>query len=508
VANALGFLSNLAIAFFVSPFLVHSLGDARYGVWALVESVLAYLSLLDLGVGASVVRYIARFHETDDTQELNRIFSTSVCIFTGAGLVIFVITSLLAFLPTHPLGVSEPLATETRWLLFALGLNLAVNLPLVVYSAALDGLGQYPRKNAVRMAVLIVGTLSLVAVVKNGGGLLGVGAVILLRTLLDSLLMACLVRWQLPQMRFSLRSVDHETFSRIRGYSGHAFVIMLADRIAFQTDAVVIGACLAPNKVAYFMIAARLVRLAKDGVRTLTIVLTPAVSGLDARGSFARIRRIAIEVSRAALYLILPVQMGMLLLGQAFLKNWLGPTYVTECFPTLCILAVPLLLAIPQFVMGRVLFGVGQLKWYAIATAVEAACNLVLSLALVYMWGIRGVAVGTAVPCAFASVAVTIHACRVLSLPIGRYVAQVFILPLLAVIVPSIIWLVFGNLWDLEIGWTEFFALGTLGMALYAATVVALELRNWRLVARNKSRGHGEALTTQPLVATASSSGA
>src|SRR5947209_18160540 len=81
----LGFAVQLVIAFFLAPILVHGLGDERNGIWSLVESILAYLMLFDLGVASSVVRYVARFETTRDWDKLNRIFSTSILIFGAAG---------------------------------------------------------------------------------------------------------------------------------------------------------------------------------------------------------------------------------------------------------------------------------------------------------------------------------------------------------------------------------------------------------------------------------------
>src|SRR5689334_18156139 len=65
-ANWIGFAAQVVVAFFVSPLLIHGLGDERYGVWSLVDSVLAYLTLFDLGIGASLVRYVARFEAQRD----------------------------------------------------------------------------------------------------------------------------------------------------------------------------------------------------------------------------------------------------------------------------------------------------------------------------------------------------------------------------------------------------------------------------------------------------------
>jgi len=50
---------NLAVAFLLSPFLVHSLGDSAYGLWVLVLSVTGYMGLLDTGLRVSIVKPVA-----------------------------------------------------------------------------------------------------------------------------------------------------------------------------------------------------------------------------------------------------------------------------------------------------------------------------------------------------------------------------------------------------------------------------------------------------------------
>src|SRR5262249_38461353 len=81
-ASWLAFAAGVVVTFFLSPILIQGRGDRRYGIWALVDSVLAYLTLFDLGVAAAVVRYVARFEAARDRKELNRVFNTSLCIFS------------------------------------------------------------------------------------------------------------------------------------------------------------------------------------------------------------------------------------------------------------------------------------------------------------------------------------------------------------------------------------------------------------------------------------------
>src|SRR5439155_27112806 len=125
VANWIGFAVQLIVAFFMSPILVHGLGAPRYGVWSFVESVLAYLMLFDLGVASSVVRYVARFEANGEQVRLNRVFSTSVCIFAAAGWAVMVLTLALSAAGSTLTKVPVELFREARWMLSLLGFNLA-----------------------------------------------------------------------------------------------------------------------------------------------------------------------------------------------------------------------------------------------------------------------------------------------------------------------------------------------------------------------------------------------
>jgi O-antigen/teichoic acid export membrane protein len=471
LANWIGFAVQLIVAFFMSPILVHSLGAPRYGVWSLVESVLAYLMLFDLGVAASVVRYVARFEANGDLVRLNRIFSTSVCIFAAAGMVVIVATAGLAAVGSTLTKIPFDLLHEARWMLILLGFNLAIGLPLNVFPSLLDGLGRYPAKTAIRTAGLLFRTALFLVVSWNQGGLIALAWVITGCNILEQLGLAAVGWWYLPGLRFSFSLVDRETFRLVRGYSLQAFVAMVAGRISFQTDALVIGAFLAPQFIAYFAVAGRLLEYAKNSLRAATNVLTPVVSAFEARGETAAIRGMFLNTTRYVLWFILPVQAGLHLLGKPFLALWMGPDYAGWSYPTLTILALPLSLLMSQSVSGRVLYGLGQLRLFTVVVVTEAVANLFLSLALVRPFGIEGVAWGTTVPNIIGNLVVAEYTCRLLNVPLADYLRKSFLKPL-AVVAPLV------AAWSLVAAWTPlntwFSLFSVIGIGLAAYSLLAL----------------------------------
>jgi O-antigen/teichoic acid export membrane protein len=482
-----GFAVQVVVAFFLSPILVHGLGDRRYGVWLLIESILAYLLLLDFGVAASVVRYVAKFESRQDFDNVNRVFTTSLCIFGVAGAAALLLATAISFVGLRFFEIPAEMAAEARGLLMLLGLNLGLGLPLGVFACVLDALGRYPAKTAVRISGLLVRSGLLLAVVRSGGGLVPLGIVLTSCQILESTILAVAALHYLPKLRFAFGLVDRETFATIRSYTVNAFVAMIAGRISFQSDAIVIGFFLFPEQITFFGIAARLVDYAKDSLRTATAVLTPAFSVLDAHGDHASIRQIFIDSTRYALWLVLPIQTGLIVLGRPFLDLWMGPRIGALSYPVLLILVAPLALATAQAVAARLLYGTSRLGWFSRIVLAEAIANAILSLVLVKPFGIRGVAIGTMIPNIVFNAILIVYICRVLEISPFAYVRLSFGAPLAAAVGLGVVWSAVES-WLPSDRWLAFFLTAGIGSLLYAAIAITTEIGPRALLSFLKTR--------------------
>ena len=356
---------------------------------------------------------------------------------------------------------------EAWWQLAILSFNLAVGLPLGVFTAVLDGLQRYVPKALVRIVTLIVRSVALVLVVQQGGGLLQIALVVTIVGLIEHAVLGLLTFVYLPTLRFVPRQVDRATMRSIFGYSCNAFLAMIASRISFQTDSIVIGSFLPLAQITFFALPARLCEYAKSTLRSITTVLTPYISQLEGGGEFDKIRRIYIGASRYMLWLILPVQVGFWLLGASFFELWMGPEYARKCQPILIVLAAPLALTLSQSIAARILYGTGEIKWFSRLAGCEALANLVLSLFLVSRFGILGVAIGTAVPSLLNSAFVIWLTCNYLGLRVTEYLKSAFLVPCLAS-------LLLIGLWTTAIiisppsSWVALIVTGVIGVSIYS----------------------------------------
>ena len=65
---------NSVVGLVYTPFMLRRLGLSEYGLYALAASVIAYLTVLDLGFGNAVVRYTAKFRAEGRVREQEEMF--------------------------------------------------------------------------------------------------------------------------------------------------------------------------------------------------------------------------------------------------------------------------------------------------------------------------------------------------------------------------------------------------------------------------------------------------
>lgn len=500
-SNTLGLLAQLALSFFMAPIVLRALGDARNGVWTFVESFLAYLMLFDLGIAASLVRFVPRHVATGDRDGLNRVFSACLIFFLGLAAIACAIGLLFAvafadhFLKLSP-DDAATLSGEARLVFLLAVANFALSLPLSVFPAILDGLGALTVKSVTRTTFLVLRVPALLAVLDTDARLLNMVLVLTASHLLEQLCLAVQVFRRLPELRFVPRAVNRTTLREIRGYSLDSFLAMIAGRLSFQTDAFVIGSALGPEAITFFGLGNKLVELAKAVLRSPTWALTPAVSALDARGEHATVRGYFLRGSRFALYLVLPIQIGLYIYGRSFLWLWLGPAYAVASGPTMEILAATLSLTVAQSVASRVLYGIGRIRLFSRMALVEGLVNVLMSIVLVVPLGIEGVAIGTAVPHTAFCLFVLGLTGRTIGVRPRDYMKSAVLKPVIAAAAGAGAWLLFASAAPATT-WAGLFADSLAGLLPYVVVALAFDGQPlFERIFRSHKARRGPRLTT------------
>ncbi len=437
---------NVVTGFILSPFIVHHLGDEAFGLWILIFSVTGYYGLFDLGIRSSIVRYVAKYSATGESEELNRLINTAMFSYSAIGAVAMSITLVAAYFVSSIFKIQPEFVTTARWLLLMVGASVSLGFPLGVFSGVLEGLQRFYVMNFTNITSTIVRTVLIIVALQHGGGLLSVAVITVALPLVNQIVNAT-VAFRHLQLRISPRYVNRNTLKLIAGYSGTTFLIIISGRLRFKTDAMVIGTFVGAAAVTYFTIGSRLVDYCTDAVHSMAQIFVPMSSQSDALGDLDRLRKIFVAGNRMCAMVTFPLCAIFVVLGKSVIEAWMGARYVSTSYPVLLILLFPSTLMLMQVASSRVLFGMGKHKTLAKVTLAEGVANLVLSILLVRKYGIIGDAIGTAIPLTFTMLLfLPHHLCKILKLRLFSYIRHAFVLPALMT-VPLVIVLLLLHRW-------------------------------------------------------------
>src|SRR5213079_3220013 len=89
--NALGvyavYGASIVSGLVVTPVVVHALGKSGFGVWGTIAAWTIYLSVLDFGVGPSIIRFAAEARGRGADRDLNEVASTGLVMYALIGAV-------------------------------------------------------------------------------------------------------------------------------------------------------------------------------------------------------------------------------------------------------------------------------------------------------------------------------------------------------------------------------------------------------------------------------------
>lgn len=421
---------NVLVGLFLSPYILHRLGDAAFGLWVLVFSITGYYGLFDLGIRSSIVRYVAKYSANDEHDELNRLVNTALFSYTGIGVIALLSTFALSSYIDSIFRIPADFRSTAHLLLLMVGAAVSLGFPLGVFGGILEGLQRFYVLYLTNVCSTLLRALLIVIALRHGLGLLTVALITVTLPLVGNLVNGAIVLGILP-LHFHPKYLNRSSLLRIASYSGPTFMIIIASRLRFRTDAMVIGTFVSSAAITYFTIGSRLIDYMGDVVNSLAQIFIPMSSQSDAVGDSEQLKKIFVAGNRACALIVFPITASFIILGRSIIEVWVGVRYVATSYPVLLILLIPTATMMSQSACGRVLFGMAKHRTLALAILFEGITNLILSIVLVRQFGILGDAAGTAIPLLCTTLFfLPRHSCRVVGVRVWTYLREAFLLPL------------------------------------------------------------------------------
>lgn len=428
-SNWFGAAVTVTVGFFLSPFILHRLGDDAFGLWILVFSLTGYYGIFDFGIRSSIVKYVAEFEALGDRDRLTRVVNVSTFAYSSVALVLLVLTGLCALYVDRIFHLSPPFVHTVRLLVLMAGSAVALGFPLSVFAGILEGRQKFYLINLAQAAATLLRAGLIIIALEHGRGLVTIVFITVALPLLSYAVYAWKVMHDM-HLEFGARFVDRATFRNMVRYSSFSFVSQFAFRLRFQSDAVIIGTMLSASAITYFSIGSKLVNYASMPLDGLAEIFTPMASHFDATRDQERLRKLFLVGNRFCALVLFPIGAVLFILGKSIIDVWVGGRYESS-YVILVILLIPSILLGIQTSSRQLLYGMGRHQALAVVNVLEGVVNLVLSILLIRYWGIVGDALGTALPLMCTTLFFwPRYMCRLLGVPLKDFLKDAYLLPL------------------------------------------------------------------------------
>lgn len=389
---------NGVIGLGYTPFMLRMMGQNEYGLYSLVASVVAYLTVLDLGFANAIVRYTAKFRAENKIQEQYEMFGMFLLLYCGIGAIALMVGMGLYFNVDALFGAT--MTTEDldkiRIMMMLMVFNLAITFPMSIWGAIITAYENFVFQRLVHIARVILNTIVMVVLLYMGYKAIGMVVLLTLFNVVTLCLNAWYCRYRLC-IKVKFGHFQWGFFKEVAIYSFWIFLNAIMDRIYWSTGQFVLGIYEGAAVVAIYAVAIQLQGVYMAFSTAISGVFLPRVTAMIAKGNDERsISDLFIRTGRIQFIIMAFILTGYVVFGQSFIRLWAGSAYAEAYWIALLFLA-PLTVPLIQNLGIIILQARNQMKFRSLLYVMIAVGSLAVSIPLAKMYGGIGCAIGIAI---------------------------------------------------------------------------------------------------------------
>ena len=298
ISYATMLLTNI-IPMIYTPIMLRILGQAEYGVYGIAQSISNYLYLLNMGLGSTIIRYLAKYRasgERDKEEQVAGMFFEVYCVLS----IIIAIAGTIIAANIHHYGnalTSEELII-LRKLIVLNTINTAVFMPFNVMGSILVAHEKYIVNKGVAFATTLLTPFLNLAFLYAGYGSVGFPIV----TIITNILGYCVYTpYAIKKIGIRPRfgKPDVPLLKEIFQFTILVFLTRLVDTLYWSTDRLIIGWTLGSVATAVYNIGAVFNGHVSNFSNAISSVLVPRLTNMEVNNaSPSEFTKIFIRIGR------------------------------------------------------------------------------------------------------------------------------------------------------------------------------------------------------------------
>lgn len=470
---------NSVVALVYVPMLLYYLTREQYGIYQLMGSLIAYLSVMDFGLSNTTTRYLSQAYAQQDDTRVRHIIGSSYALY-------LLITGILLLLgavfyqcigPIYSAALSAADLHTAQQIFLVMLFNIALTIPANIFKAAINAQERFIFLRGINVLQVIVQPLLVWAVLAWKASVLNL---VLTQTAVNAavILLNYVYCKQKLHLSFPISFQDKKLMKELLGFSFFIFLHGVMDQVYWRLGPLILGAVSGAAVVASYAIALQITLFAIFLPTNMSAVFLPRLSSLAAQGNqLPEINSIFCKLGRLQFMCMMLLVTGFGFLGKQFLELWVGPQY-SICYGIVMILLAAYILDVTQSIGIPLLQAMKKHAFRAYVYVAMSILNAGLCFPLAKYYGEIGCACATAICLTIGSGFMMNWYYARVGIDIKNFFKQLVYISGALVIAGLVIAGVF-ILWPLQANWLNFLSHGVVLTLIYGLCLWGLAFNSY-----------------------------
>lgn len=476
-------ITEIVSAMFVTPFIIRSLGQAEYGIYQLTSSITAYLIIFDLGVGNSVIRYMAKFRANNDRESQRKFLGVTTVYYAAVTLIILIVGVLLitVFPNVFSKGLTSSEIVKAKELLSITIVTSAISIGTSAFSNTLVAYERFTAHKGIMILANIAKMAVLVFLMKAGVKSVGVVTVNLIVTAATRLFYICYVFFKL-KLYPSFKKIDTSFVKGVFSYSTFVLIQLIAQQLNSMSDQIILG-IFAPSAailIGIYGVGSQIVQYYKTiGSQFNSVLMAGTVRMIEGGADSKTVQNEMVRIGRVIFMVLGMIYCVFAVFGRDFVALWAGKDNIDGYFVALIIM-FPWLISTPQGIGNQILWAINRHKTLAIIQICSSVFNIIVTIFLIKWKPLVGSSLGTALALIIGDVVLMdIVLRKEVGIRFGEYYRDLFKGTLPALLITFAFGAAFSLLHLNRYGWAGLIINCVITAAVYAALMAAFFMNSY-----------------------------
>ena len=394
--NYVSICLNMVVGLIYTPYMLRMLGQSEYGLYSLAASIIAYLTVLDLGFGNAIVRYTAKFKAEGKQRAQEEMFGMFFILYIGIGLISLIAGSVLSLNVENLFSCSmtETEVERTKVMLWLMTFNLAFTFPMSIWGSIMTAYEKFVFQRIVSIIRSVLNPIVMVSLLIIGYKAV---AMVVVTTIFN--ISTLLINWWYCKNRLTIKirfaKFKWEFLKEVSIYSFWIFLNAIMDRIYWSTGQFVLGIYRGTVAIAVYAVAIQLQNMYMMFSFAISSVFLPKVTSMVTKGTKNEdISNLFIRTGRLQYIIMAFILSAFIVFGKAFIQLWAGDGY-TDAYYICLMFFIPLTIPLIQNLGITILQARNQMKFRSLLYIIIALASFGLSVMLAKPYGGYGCAFAT-----------------------------------------------------------------------------------------------------------------